>query len=224
MPALPLPTASVAALALAAAVGARAYWRRTVTETTLASARRGHALLWLLAGGAVAALHAAGASFGPLVPSFEQFALAYLAIVVALTVPKAVIKHLDLRPEGAMNPILAAESPLERAFFVAMFVPHVVLWFALPAVALPDAPLVAGALSVGVVALPGLSAGAAFVAVRSARTVASVAAFHVVLAWPGAGVGTAVAAVAAAHVLYVAMALSGLAYSGQLGGMTGDPA
>lgn len=212
MSALPL----LALGGVGATVSLTEYWNRVTDASPVATRRTYYALRWTLAVGAVAATAAAGARFGPVVPTVDQFAVAYVGTFVALASSKAAIGYFELRSEDAVNPVLVVDSTLERAFFATAFVPQVALAFGLPALAFPDVPLAAGIITVAVVAFRYRAGGGALVAVQVGRTAVTLAAFWVVLQSSGAGVGTAVAAVASAHVAYVALAVSGRTFGGEL--------
>jgi|AntRauMinimDraft_4_1070384.scaffolds.fasta_scaffold00090_32 hypothetical protein len=119
-----------------------------------------------------------------------------------------VVGRLDLRTES-FDPYEAAETTVDRAFFALLLVPRTVLVYALPLVAFPDSPLVAGALVVGTAAAPEREHGPGYVALFAARTAVVFAAFWWVAQGEGAGVGTAAVAVAGTYVLNVSLGLYG---------------
>src|SRR6056297_485014 len=146
MAALALPPVALPSLGwFVVAVGVSEYWVRTVDTPTVGAARLYYAVRWLLAAGAVATLAAAGFDAGRLAPTREEFGVAYVVVVVTHYAMAGVVGRLDLRTES-FDPYEAAGSTVDRTFFALLLVPRAVLVYALPLVAFPDSPLVAGAL------------------------------------------------------------------------------
>lgn len=204
-----------------AAAGASEYWSRTVDTPTVGAARTYYAVRWLLAAGAVATLAAAGFDAGRLSPTRNEFAVTYIVVVATHYAMAGVVSRLDLQAES-FDPYGAAESTLDQAFFALLLVPRAVLAYALPLVAFPDSPLVAGALAVGTAAALEREHEPGYVAVFAARTAVVFAAFWWVAQGRGAGVGTASVAVAGTYALNVALGLYGQFLAGRTPGRDGD--
>lgn len=197
-----------------AAAGASEYWSRTVDSPTVDAARTYYGVRWLLAAGAVATLAAGGFDAGRLSPTRDEFAVTYVVVVTTHYAMAAVVRRLALQAEP-FDPYEAAETTLDRAFFALLLVPRAVLVYALPFVAFPDSPLVAGALAVGTAAILEREHGPRYVAVFAARTAVVFAVVWWVARSPGAGVGTATVAVAGTYALNVALGLYGRYLAGK---------
>lgn len=222
MTALALPSPALPALAwFLAAAGASEYWSRTVDTPTVGGARVYYAARWLLAAGAVATLAATGFDAGRLSPTRTEFGVTYVVVVTTHYAMAGIVGRLDLQ-SASFDPYGAAESTLDRAFFALLLVPRAVLVYALPLVAFPGSPIVAGALAVGTAAALQREHGPGYVAVFAARTAVVFAAFWWVAQGTGAGVGTASVAVAGTYALNVALGLYGRFLASRTPGRSGD--
>lgn len=200
MPALNTTALALALLATATVLVAQ----RRIAPDTLDDASRLDGVKWVLAVGSLLVLQADGVQFGTPVPTPFEVLVAYFFSVAAIGAPHALDGAYDLKPEDGFNPIEDARSFGERAYFVASYLPTVVIVYALPFAAFPGTPALGGALAVAVGFVTHLRVGVPWAAARSIRTAAMAGVFYFVLVHGFGGLASAIASVTLAFGLYVA--------------------